>query len=134
MNNYVMIYRLSDGDTEQFTHDLETTFSNNLKENSDEIQYFGFSGQEQPEVEDKVGNLLHRYGLADNDYVALYYTRPEQPDQIMRHMIIGHDTYLTNHMEEEKTGKDEHTDRLSRLLNHNFIEASNQKGNKTSNR
>ncbi|MFA0961260.1 hypothetical protein AB9P05_05615 [Roseivirga sp. BDSF3-8] len=133
MNNYVMIYRLSDGDTEQFKHDLEETFNENLQEESENIRYFGFTAREQPEVEDKVGNIIHRYGLSEDDYVALYYTRPEQPDQIMRHMIVGHDTYLSDHMEEEKAGKEEHTDRLSRLLNYDFIKARTRTGAKAGN-
>ena len=121
-----MIYRLSDDDTGQFKKDLESTFSENLQEESENIRYFGFTAREQPEVEDKVGDLIHRYGLSDEDYVALYYTRPEKPDQIMRHMIIGHDHYLTDHMEQEKAGTEEHTDRLSRLLDYDFIKARTQ--------
>lgn len=128
-----MIYRLSDGDTEEFKKDLETTFSDNLQEENENIRYFGFAGHEQPQVEDKVGDLIHRYGLGEEDYVALYYTRPENPDQIMRHMIIGHDHYLTDHIEQEKAGKEEHTDRLSRLLDYDFIKARTQPGDKAGN-
>ncbi|MGK7397047.1 MAG: hypothetical protein ACNS62_20895 [Candidatus Cyclobacteriaceae bacterium M3_2C_046] len=122
MDNYILIYNFSDPTAQQrFHQELENTFKENQQEQLQGLNYFAFPSRNQPEVEDKVRTILHNFGINSQDFVALYYTRPQQPDEINRVMLLGHDEFIENHV--SNISKQGHEDQLIDLMNFDFLKA-----------
>lgn len=95
MKNYITIYNFANpSTTESFKKQLKELFPYNLQESSNGLPYFAFAAKEEPEVEDKLRHAVNTSDIADEDFIALYFTREHNTDQIKRVMIIGTDDVL----------------------------------------
>lgn len=121
MTNYIIISHFNeDQDQESFEKKVKDNFPRYHEENTEEIRYLALSSRNQAGVEDKIKEILNEYGISDDEYVALYYSRPENPDEIQRAMILGHDHLIESDIQQIKP--EDHVDTLSRLLNHEFFD------------
>ncbi|HEY8400609.1 MAG TPA: hypothetical protein VIK89_05070 [Cytophagaceae bacterium] len=92
MTNYVLIYRFADKNAEEeFQQKLIKDYPDHQLHVRHGIPYFGFASRQLPAVEDRVKAIIDEINVVttDKDYVALYYIREEEPDKIMRSMILG---------------------------------------------
>lgn len=120
MKNYIVIASFEDKQQEErFNKDLQKVFEEHKIENYEDLQYFAFPERDDPSVADQLNDILHNYGIGTKDYVALYYTRPQAPDDINRMMILGHDELIENKV--EKIPEDKHRDTLIDLMNFDFL-------------
>ncbi|MDF9794805.1 hypothetical protein OKW21_000068 [Catalinimonas alkaloidigena] len=123
MTNYIIISHFNEEqDQASFEKKIKESFPRYHEENTEEIRYLALSSRNQAGVEDKIKEILNEYGISDDEYVALYYSRPENPDEIQRSMILGHDHLIENDIQQVKP--EDHVDTLSRLLNHEFFDKS----------
>ncbi len=121
MKNFVIIYHFNKPeDKENLQKDLKKQFPEHREENIDAIAYFGFMAKEQAAVEDKIKSLLNYFSIGAKDFVALYYTRPDHPDQIQRSMVLGHDDLVETHIKRRE--KEQHEIQLTDLLEYPFLE------------
>lgn len=121
MTNYIIISHFNeDQDQHSFEKKVKDNFPRFHEENTEEIRYLALSSRNQAGVEDKIKEILNEYGISDDEYVALYYSRPENPDEIQRAMILGHDHLIESDIQQVKP--EDHVDTLSRLLNHEFFD------------
>lgn len=118
MEHYVMISHFeNEQDDQNFREKAVANYPRHKIEEHEGITYVGFAAQEQAKVEDFLDSTLNRFGISDKDFVALYYSRDDET--IQRNMVMGPDRLV-----EDLTGKvsqDEHVDRLSRLLNYDYV-------------
>lgn len=122
MNNYVIIpHIINEDDATYFEEEIKDRFPRHKKEQTDKITYFGFAARERAGVEDQLREILHNIGIGTDDYVALYYTKDENPDKIMRVMMLGHDENIEQDLKSIKP--EDHIDTLSRLFNYDFVKA-----------
>lgn len=122
MTNYIIIPHITDEqDAAYIEKEIKTHYPRHIEEQTDEISYIGFAARERSEVEDKVRELLHNIGIGTEDYLALYYTKDGNADQIVRAMILGHDQAIESDLQRIKP--EDHVDTLSRLLNHDFVKS-----------
>lgn len=122
MENYVLIYNFEDNATQQqFESKLKSTFPRHQTDENQEVKYFGFADREEPGVVDKVETIIHPMVLGTNDYVALYYTRDANDDQIKRRMIFGSASLIETKVEDK--GFDAHRNSLTKLLNFDYVKA-----------
>ena len=120
MKNYIVIASFDDKQQEErFNNDLKEAFQEHKIEKYDDLQYFAFPEKNDPAVTDQLNDILHNYGIGTKDYVALYYSRPQAPDDINRVMILGHDSLVETQV--EKTPEDKHRDTLIDLMNYDFL-------------
>lgn len=104
-------------DDQQFRELAVANYPRHKIEEHENITYVGFAAQEQAKVEDFLDSTLGRFGISDKDFVALYYSRDDE--SIQRNMVMGPDRLLEDAT--EKVSQDEHVDRLSRLLNFDYV-------------
>lgn len=122
MTNYIIISHLtSRDDAALFDKEIKSRFPRHKEENTDEIRYFGFAARNRADVEDQLQEILHNIGIGNEDYVALYYAKEENPDKITRVMVLGHDELIETDI--QKIKPEDHVDTLSRLLNFDFVKA-----------
>ncbi|WKN41496.1 hypothetical protein [Tunicatimonas pelagia] len=120
MEHYVMISHFeNEQDDQDFRAKAVTNYPRHKIEEHEDITYVGFAAREQAEVEDFLDSILNRFGISDKDFVALYYSRDNET--IQRNMVMGPDRLVENLT--EKVSQDEHVNRLSRLLNYDYVEA-----------
>ena len=120
MKNYIVLASFEDKTQEKrFNNDLKDVFKEHTLENYGDMQYFAFPERDDPSVTDKLNDILHNYGIGTKDYVALYYTRPQAPDEINRQMVLGHDNLIETQV--EKIPEDKHRDTLINLMNYDFL-------------
>ena len=120
MRNFIIIYNFSDeASNKNFEKEIKETWPEHKIEEYQEVEYFAFPARELPEIEDKLSTILHNFGIGTKDYVALYYTRPEQPDEINRVMVLGHDEYIETDI--EKVPVKDHQETLAELLEFDFM-------------
>ncbi len=118
MNPYVMIsYFENEQDDQQFRELAVANYPRHLIEEHESVTYVGFAAQEQAEVEDFLDSTLGRFGISDKDFVALYYSRDDET--IQRNMVMGPDRLAEDYT--KNVSQDEHVDRLSRLLNFDYV-------------
>ena len=122
MKNYIVIASFDEAEqTKRFYNDLKNNFTENKLEEYEGFHYFAFPERDDPAVQDKLNDLLHSYGIGNKDYVALYYSRPQAPDEINRNMIIGHDELIESQLKEVPIEKHQNT--LIDLMNYDFLKA-----------
>jgi hypothetical protein len=121
MTNYIIISHFdNEQDQESFEKKVKENFSRYHEEQNDELRYLALSSRNQAGVEDKIKEILNEFGIGSEEYVALYYSKPENPDEIKRAMLLGHDTLIESDIQQIKP--EDHIDTLSRLLNHEFFD------------
>ncbi|MFW5759593.1 MAG: hypothetical protein ACOCXH_01290 [Cyclobacteriaceae bacterium] len=126
MKNYIVIASFEDKkEEERFNKDLQDVFKEHKIENYGDLQYFAFPERDDPSVTGQIKGILHNYGIGTKDWVALYYTRSQSPDDINRLMILGHDDLVETKV--EKISEDKHHDTLIELMNFDFMKARTSK-------
>jgi len=120
MNNFIIISYFEEQENQQsFEEKIRTNFPRHLEEENDELKYLAFSAHNQAGVEDYIKDVLNEYSIGTEEYVALYYSRPDDPEEIQRAMLLGHDNLLETHL--QKIKPEDHVDTLSRLLTFDFV-------------
>lgn len=120
MRNFIIIHHFTDSNADQdFRKQIKDKFPEHKEEEFQEVQYFAFPAKEQTAVEDNINEIIGKFGIGSEDYVALYYTRPEKPDEINRLMLLGHDEFIETHL--EKVPKQKHFEMLGYLLEFDFL-------------
>lgn len=120
MDNFIIISHFEEQENQQsFEKKIKTEFTRHLEEQNDEFKYLAFAARNQAGVEDFIKDVLNNYGIGTEEYVALYYSRPDDPDEIQRAMLLGHDDLLETHL--KKVKPEDHVDTLSRLLTFDFV-------------
>lgn len=120
MTNYIIISHITnEQDAASIEKEITASYPRHSKEQTDEITYIGFAARERAEVEDKIRELLNNIGIGTEDYLALYYAKEGDPDQIVRAMMLGHDQAIESDLQRIKP--EDHVDTLTRLLNYDFV-------------
>lgn len=118
MNNFVILYRFRSPESGNvFLESIEKTFPKHLIHNLGGIQYFLLSAKLIAEVQDKINDIFDNLDIRDDDYVAIYYSREEDPDDIKRLMMLGHAELID---EDLKNGGTVLTRTLTELLDFDF--------------
>lgn len=120
MTNFIIISNFEEqSEQESFEKKIRDNFPRHLEEQNDELRYLAFAARNQAGVEDFIKDVLNEYGIGTQEYVALYYSRPDDPDEIQRAMLLGHDDLLETDI--QKIKPEDHVDTLSRLLTFDFV-------------
>lgn len=124
MTNFVIIYRFSDMNARKaFREMIEDQFDKVKIEKTEEFTYYCVLARQMPEVEDALNTFIEHlavdYTLDTGDYVAVYYSREEDPDNIKRVMVFGTDEYIENDIKQNYTTTHENT--LIDLLNTDLL-------------
>ena len=118
MKPYVMISHFeNEQDDQQFRELAVANYPRHKIEEHGDIIYVGFAAGEQAGVEDFLDSTLGRFGIGDKDFVALFYSRNDET--VQRNMVMGPDRLIEEYT--ESVSQDEHVDRLSRLLNIDYV-------------
>ncbi|MFN3402694.1 MAG: hypothetical protein ACK40G_01285 [Cytophagaceae bacterium] len=119
MESFVVIYRFNDIiASENFEKGLKDAFPLHDAQVVNGIYYFALTARNLPEIESKINVILDRVPVGDTDYVAVYYDRKEDSDEIKRAMVLGTSQYIDN---EIKNKGGIHTRVLTELLESNII-------------
>ncbi len=122
MDNYVLLYHFEDKGAEgRFERQINQEFRRHQVEENGEFRYFGFADREEPGVVDKLNAILNPMGMGMKDYVALYHAKDENPDEIKRTMLRGHDSLVETKV--EKLSFDAHRNSLTKLLDFDYMKA-----------
>jgi hypothetical protein len=120
MKNYVIIYAISDQNSMQlFLENLKRKFSRNKIQEGNNRLYFGFAERDLPGVKGVLQESMDMLVLDEDDYIALYYTREEEPDEINRLMIFGTSQNVETDL--KKIPINVHENTLTDLLEFDFI-------------
>jgi hypothetical protein len=103
MKNYVLICNINDKNSEaDLLNKVEELFPKHRRQLENGITFLSFAHRQLPEVMDKIRGIMDSLTIQDNDYIAIYYTRKEEPDLINRVMLVGTDsqaeTTINGHM------------------------------------
>ncbi|MCC9165604.1 hypothetical protein [Pontibacter harenae] len=128
MNNYVLLYRFDEEEkVKQFEKGIQKEFPRHKFESDGDYYYFGFADRAEPGVVDTVDGILNSMGFGvtgyfgKRDYVALYFSREADPDNIKRQLLIG-----TEEMVEagaETMSADAHRSAIQNLLAFDYVKA-----------
>jgi len=120
MKSYVIIYNISDQGSEQlFLEDLKRKFPRNKIQQENNKRYFCFAERELPGVQDALQESMDNLNLDEDDYIALYYIREEEPDSINRLMVFGTSQNIENDL--NHIPRKTHDMTLAELLEFDFI-------------
>lgn len=126
MNNYVLLYYFDKNEqTQHFEESIRKEFERHRQETNGGYKYFGFADREEPGVVDKLNGILTAMGMGRDgyygprDYVALYFSRDKDPDNIKRQLLIGTADMVDKGA--ETTGNDAHQSNIKNLLEYNFL-------------
>ena len=120
MTNYILIYKIADRPNAlNFIRDLKGTYPDNRLEVRHDIPYFAFAAKNLPEVEENVVSIIKNVGVANTDYVALYYIKEEEPEKIKRLMILGPSDIAEQNMTNISSA--EHENLLSDMFDIDFM-------------
>ncbi len=120
MKNFIIISHFDDPQAQgSFEEKIKDNFPRHLEEQNDKLRYFAFAAHDQAGVEDYIKITLNEYGIGTQEFVALYYSRPDNADEIQRAMMLGHDDLVEDKIRRIKP--EDHVDTLSRLLNFDFV-------------
>ncbi|MDX5421206.1 MAG: hypothetical protein LPK07_13495 [Hymenobacteraceae bacterium] len=96
MNNFVLLYHFDDQEREKhFEESIKKEFERHRVEVDSKYKYFGFAERAEPAAVDKLNAILTSMGMGRDeyfgktDYVALYFSRDKDPDNIKRQLLIG---------------------------------------------
>ncbi|TPE45932.1 hypothetical protein [Pontibacter mangrovi] len=128
MTNYVLLYYFDDQQvTQQFEERLKKVFKRHKELQDSGYTYFGFADVEEPGVVDKLDSILNDVGIGvqgnfgQQDYVALYFSREKDPDNIKRQLLIGTADMVDKGAERMAT--DAHRDNIQNLLGYTYQNA-----------
>jgi hypothetical protein len=126
MNNYVLLYYFEDDRKKQhFEEEVKNTFTRHKSETDNNFKYIGFAGEAEPGVEGKLVAILNSMGFGAygdfgaQDYVALYFSREKDPDNIKRKLLIGTEDMVDK--DAENMSADAHRSAVQNLLAFNYM-------------
>ncbi|MCC9137415.1 hypothetical protein ACFSKU_08490 [Pontibacter silvestris] len=126
MNNYVLLYRFDEEESvQQFEDAIVKEFPRHQVEKEGEFKYFGFAGEPEPGVVDKLNTILTSMGRGRNgyfgktEYVALYFSREKDNDNIKRQLLIGTEEMVDE--DAQRMSNDAHRDSIQNLLEFNYL-------------
>ena len=120
MRNYVLIYNLLNKQSENdFINQIKIKFPKHKSVKENNLNYFSFAGYKLPSVKDTLQMIMDSLSLEEPDYIALFYTREEEPDIINRLMIFGTSNIVENDL--KKISQTIHERVLGELLDIDFI-------------
>jgi len=120
MQNYILTYFFTEAaQNENFAEKISEKYPQHEHREFQGIRYFAFPARHQESVLDEVNKIVHQFGLGSKDYIALYYTKPKAPDDIVRHMIVGHDEFIERQLEDVSIQS--HQDNLIELMDRDFV-------------
>jgi hypothetical protein len=97
MKNYVLICNIAEKNSEaNLLNKVEELFPRHRRVVENEITFVSFATRQLPEVMDKIRGILDGLNMQDNDYVAIYYTRKEEPDLVNRVLLVGTESHVEN--------------------------------------
>lgn len=95
MKNFILLYHLTnERDNEFFKNELKKKFPEHKIDQYRNLEYFTFPARHQPAVKDEIASIANKLSIGTKDYIALYFTRPKNDDEIAREMLLGHDRLL----------------------------------------
>lgn len=122
MKNYILNYRFEDeNDRASFSRELKKKFPEHKIENYNGKNYFTFPAKNQPAVKGVVNDIKHRFDIGTKDYIALYFTRSQSPDEIQREMLLGRDEYIETDISKKSVSN--HKQTLAELMEFDFLKA-----------
>jgi len=128
MNNFVLLYHFDDKAREQqFEESITKEFPRHKMEVDGTYKYFGFAERAEPGAVDKLSTILTSMGIGRDeyfgktDYVALYFSREKDPDNIKRQLLIGTADMVDQGA--ETTATDAHRSAVQNLLAFNYAKA-----------
>lgn len=95
-------------------------FPRHKVDNDNNFTYIGFAGEAEPGVEGKLDGILNSMGFGAygdfgaQDYVALYFSREKDPDNIKRKLLIGTEDMVDKNA--EQMSADAHRSAIQNLL------------------
>ena len=120
MKNYVLIYNLENEDAQKvFREEFVKRYPHFQTEYNNNIIYYGFAARELPEVHDNLHDILQRLQIGQNDYVAIFYKRKDEPDVLKREMMLGSASLIESKTDKIPAEVFEGT--VNRLLSLNFV-------------
>lgn len=126
MNNYVLLYRFDEEESvQQFEDAIVKKFPRHQVEKDGTFKYFGFAAQPEPGVVDDLNTILTSMGRGRNgnfgqrEYVALYFSRDKDPDNIKRQLLIGTEEMVDE--DAQRMSTDAHRDAIQNLLEFNYL-------------
>lgn len=122
MENYVLFYHFDSKEAMgNFKKEIVKAFPLNMEESTEPVTYFAFAARELPAIQDKVNTIIDIMSVGDEDFVALYYMKEEDPDVIKRLMLLGPSGYIENELEKRNLVPKVHVQTLTALLKYDFI-------------
>lgn len=125
MTNYVLLYYFEDEQKKkQFEEGVLQLFPRHKLEDDNNFRYIGFAGEAEPGVEGKLDGILNSMGygahgyFGKTEYVALYFSREADPDNIKRKLLIGTEEMVDT--DAEKMSADAHRDVIHSLLEFDY--------------
>jgi hypothetical protein len=116
MRSYVLNYNISDERSEkEFLEYLQKRFPKNKMVIENDFKYFAFAEKNLTAAHDALMEQIDHLDLTRTDYIDLYYTREEEPDEVKRLIIFGKSSTIENNANK----LNENT--LAELLEFNFI-------------
>lgn len=129
MTNYILIFKIKEQrDAVNFIEAMKAEYPDNRLEIRHDIPYLAFAARDLPEVEENVVTMIKDIGIANTDYVALYYVKEEDPDKIKRLMILGPSDLAEQDLTAISTA--EHENLLSDMLDIDFMKLRFEKQEK----
>lgn len=121
----MLIYNLSNESSEkELLRQLKTKFTKHKTASENDIKYFNFAERKLPGVQDAIQEIMDGLTLNDSDYIALFYTREEEPDVINRLMVFGTSNLIDNDLKNiSQTNQDRI---LGELLEYDFLKKAEQ--------
>ncbi|GAB3195785.1 signal transduction histidine kinase [Pontibacter aydingkolensis] len=125
MNNFVLLYHFEDQQhVQQFEQAIKKQFDKHKMEQDGPFKYFAFADVSEPGAVDKLNTVLTSMGMGREgyfgkvDYVALYFSREKDPDNIKRQLLIGTDDMVDKGAQSMAT--DAHRNAIQNLLAYDF--------------
>ena len=125
MTSYVLLYHFGEEkNKKQFEQGILKLFPRHKKEVDNNFEYFGFAAEAESGVEGKIDGILNSMGYGSHgyfgktEYVALYFSREADPDNIKRKLLVGTED-MVNKNAESMPG-DAHRDTIQNLLEFDY--------------
>lgn len=125
MTNYVVLYYFEDEQNKkQFEKGVLELFPRHKVEIDNNFEYIGFAAEAEPGVEGKLDGILNSMGygahgyFGKTEYVALYFSRDADPDNIKRKLLIGTEEMVDK--DAEGMSGDAHRDTIQNLLTFDY--------------
>lgn len=97
MKNYVLICNIADKNSEErLLQQVQDLFPQHRRVVENKLTFISFATRHLPEVMDKIRVIMDGLTIQDNDYVAILYTRKEEPDLVNQVLLVGTDSQVEN--------------------------------------